>query len=83
MSSSGILGNRIRFPSYFQLLATMEKTAIGYFGVIRKFGWRRIALIVQDENLWTAVCIIIANMGLATCMQSEFYSDKRRRDRML
>lgn len=55
LSSSVLLGNRVRFPRYFQLLATIEKTAIGYYGVIREFRWRRIAFIVQDENLWTVV----------------------------
>ena len=55
MSSSALLGNRVRFPSYFQLLATIERTATGYYGVIRTLGWKKIAFIVQDENLWTVV----------------------------
>ena len=29
--------------------------AYAYYSVIQEFGWRRIALIVQDENLFTVV----------------------------
>jgi hypothetical protein len=29
--------------------------ALGYYGVIREYGWRRVAFIVQDEGLFTVV----------------------------
>ena len=55
VSSSAALGNRIRFPSYFQLLAPDAELANGFLAIIKHFGWRRVALIVQDENLMTVV----------------------------
>ena len=68
MSSSIELRDRVRFPSYFQLLSTEERIAFGFYGVIREYNWRRVALIVQDENLFTVVSgieslNIIANLG--------------------
>ena len=54
-SSSTELANRQRFRYYFQMLATEAELAIGFFGVIKHFGWRRVAFIEQDENLFTVV----------------------------
>ena len=42
---------------YFQLVATEVLIAQGFYGIIKKFGWRRVGIIVQDENLFTAVRI--------------------------
>ena len=55
MSSSTELADRTRFKSYFQLLPTEADIAPAYFGVIRQYGWRHVALIVQNENLFTVV----------------------------
>ena len=55
VSSSTALRDRVRFPSYFQLLSTEETLAFAYYGVIKEFRWRRVALIVQNENLFTVV----------------------------
>lgn len=44
-----------RFRNYFQLLAADSNLADGFHAVIQRFGWRRIALIVQEENLFTVV----------------------------
>ena len=54
-SSSTELANRQRFRYYFQMLATEAELAISFFGVIKHFGWRRVAFIEQDENLFTVV----------------------------
>ena len=40
---------------YFQLLATEVRIAQGFFGIISHFGWKRVRIISQDENLFTAV----------------------------
>ena len=55
VSSSTELVNRERFRYYFQMLATEAELAIDFFGVIKHFGWRRVAFIEQDENLFTVV----------------------------
>ena len=55
VSSSTELADRVRFRYYFQLLSTEVSLAPAYFGVIRQYGWRRVGLIVQNENLFTVV----------------------------
>jgi hypothetical protein len=45
----------VRFPSYFQLLSTEETLAFAFYGVIKEYEWRRVALLVQNENLFTVV----------------------------
>ena len=55
VSSSTELANRVRFRYYFQLLPTEASIAPAYFGVIRYYGWKRVGLIVQNENLFTVV----------------------------
>jgi hypothetical protein len=54
VSSSKELANRPRFRYYFQLLATEVLIAQGFFGIISHFGWKRVSIIAQDENLFTA-----------------------------
>ena len=55
VSSSTGLANRVKFRYYFQLVPTEASIAPAYFGVIRYYGWRRVGLIVQNENLFTVV----------------------------
>ena len=55
VTSSTELVNRVRFRYYFQMLPTDAELAPAYFGVIRQYGWRRVGLIVQNENLFTVV----------------------------
>ena len=55
VSSSAALSNRIRFPSYFQLLAPDADLADGFLAIIQKFEWKRVAIITQDESLLTVV----------------------------
>ena len=45
---------------YFQLLATEVLIAKGFYGIISHFGWKRVSIIAQDENLFTAVRIYVA-----------------------
>ena len=59
VSSSTELANRVRFRYYFQLLPTEASIAPAYFGVIQRYGWRRVGLIVQNENLFTVVWLIM------------------------
>lgn len=68
VSSSTSLRDRLRFPSYFQLLSTEETLAFAYYGVIKEFGWKRVALIVQNENLFTVVSGLVS-MYITTAME--------------
>ena len=42
---------------YFQLVATNLLGAHGFFGIIQHFGWRKLRLVAQDENVFTAVSL--------------------------
>ena len=55
ISSSAELADRQRFRYYFQMLATEADLAIGFLGIIKQFGWKKVAFIEQDENLFTVV----------------------------
>ena len=48
----------MKFPYYFQLLSSSDSIANSYHEVIQEYGWKKIALIVQNENLFTVVSII-------------------------
>jgi gamma-aminobutyric acid type B receptor len=53
VSSSPELRNRPRYRYYFQMLATEVLIAQGFYGIIQNFGWKRVGIISQDENLFT------------------------------
>ena len=55
VSSSTELANRVKFRYYFQLLPTEASIAPAYFGVIQQYGWKKVELIVQNENVFTVV----------------------------
>ena len=66
VSSSVALGNRVQYPSYFQVLSPDANLADGFFAIIKHFGWRKVALIVQDENVLTTVSSNILILQTAT-----------------
>ena len=55
IASSPAFRDRELFPRYFQLLPTDASLAIAYLGVIQFYEWKRVAIIVQNENLFTVV----------------------------
>ena len=55
VSTSPELSNREVFRFYFQLLPPDDDLAIGFFTIIRRYGWKRVAIIQQDENIFTLV----------------------------
>ncbi len=60
-SSSSELANREKFRYYFQMLVTQNVYAYGFFGIVHGFGWRKVTIFEQDENLFTVVS------GIASC----------------
>lgn len=42
---------------YFQFLSNAALISGGYFGVIQYFGWKKVSIITQNENLWSVVSI--------------------------
>ncbi|CAI8012114.1 Gamma-aminobutyric acid type B receptor subunit 1 [Geodia barretti] len=59
VSSSSELKNRNRFRYYFQLLAAESQIAQGFFKIITHYGWKRISLIIQNENLFTVTMDVL------------------------
>ena len=55
-SSSYELSDHVRYPYYFQLLPSEINLARVFYSIIREYGWRRVALIVQNEYRYKAVC---------------------------
>lgn len=53
VASSPAFRDRDLFRRYFQLLPTDASLAIAYMGIIQYYDWRRVAIIVQNENLFT------------------------------
>ena len=45
----------IHYRYYFQLVSPETPSAYGYFGIIKHFGWKKVGIITQGENLFIAV----------------------------
>ena len=43
------------YSYYFQLLAVGTVLSRGYLGIIRFFGWKNVAIITQNENVYSVV----------------------------
>ena len=69
VSSSAELAKRHLFPNYFQLLAPDDDLADAFLAIIQEFGWTRVAIITQRENLLTVV-----NAKVDFVMQSSLHT---------
>ena len=56
-SSSYELSDGTKYPYYFQLLPSEVNLARVFYSIIKEYGWRRVALIVQNEHRYKAVCL--------------------------
>ena len=65
-SASPILSDRKRFKKYFQLLPSMDVIAYGYLSVFRQYVWKKVALIVQRETLFTEVVCVALDLNHST-----------------
>ena len=54
-SGSTALSDRSRFKRYFRNSLTFEFLAPALHSILDHFGWKRIALLTQEENLFTGV----------------------------
>ena len=55
VSSSTTLSDRSKFQRYFQLLPSEDTISPSYYSVIKAFGWKKVSIIEQNENLFTVV----------------------------
>jgi gamma-aminobutyric acid type B receptor len=62
ISSSPDLYNRQRFRYYFQLLSNEVPTAYGFYSIIQYFGWKRVGIITQGENLFIATSDVLKRL---------------------
>jgi hypothetical protein len=53
-----VLSDGARFPYYFQLLPSEVNLARVFYSIIKEYGWRRVALIVQNEYRYRAVSLL-------------------------
>ena len=58
-SGSTALSDRNRFKRYFRNSLTFELLAPALHSMLDHFKWRRIAVLTQDENLFTGVWKLI------------------------
>ena len=69
VSSSPELSNRERFKYHFQLRATEADLAIGFYSIIRHFKWRKVAIFIQQERLFEAVCSFAQHTARVTIIK--------------
>ena len=62
ISSSPELSDREKFRYYFQMSATEANLAIGFYGVIKHFGWQKVAFLEQNENVFTEVSYLLVEI---------------------
>ena len=49
------LTNRKKYRDFFRVLASFEFIGASLAAVVREFGWRQMAIITQNENLFNGV----------------------------
>lgn len=59
VSASNELANRQRFRYYFQMLATADQLGPAMFGILKQFQWRKVAIIEQNENVFSLVSCML------------------------
>ncbi|XP_065899539.1 gamma-aminobutyric acid type B receptor subunit 2-like isoform X2 [Dysidea avara] len=52
-SSSPRLSNKKLFPLFLRTVSSDAEVAVGITAVMKKFGWSRVALITQSENIFS------------------------------
>ena len=55
ISASPLLANREVYHHYFQIIPSKLGQVIGFYNIITHYGWTRVGIIVEDEDLFTEV----------------------------
>ena len=63
----------LEYPYYFQLLPSEVNLARVFYSIIKEYGWRRVALIVQNEYRYRAVCEfrIKSSLCMHACLNTD------------
>ena len=56
LSISPLLGNKERYPRFFRLVPDITQYFDGYSAILKKFNWRRVAVIYYDDEFTLNVC---------------------------
>ena len=51
----GEVSDCMRLPNYFQLLPSEVHLARVFYSIIKEYGWRKVAIIVQNEQRYRVV----------------------------
>ena len=54
-SASSALSNRAQFKNYFRTVPSFKGIAPAMVSILRKYNWKRILFLTQNENLFTTV----------------------------
>ena len=61
MSSSPRLSNTEVFPRFLRTVSSDAEIVVGIIQIMKQFGWSRMALITQSENIFTFVSVHITS----------------------
>lgn len=62
------LNDRVRFRGFYRTDASSEFIAPAVAEMAREFNWSQMAMITQDESLYSQVYIYIANCSINACI---------------
>lgn len=51
------LNDRRNYKGFFRVISSFQFLASGLVGIARQFGWTQMAIITQEETLFTSVSI--------------------------
>ena len=54
-AAASVLSDRDRFQNYYRTLPSFDLNAATMAQLMRQFGWQQMAIITQDESLFTVV----------------------------
>ena len=60
-ASAVVLNDRERFRNYFRTLPTNINLPSSLITIVKHFGWRQMAVISEDQNLFTGVRVCSTN----------------------
>ena len=63
ITNNNELSDRVRFPYYFQLLPSEVNLARVFYSIIKEYGWRRVALVIQNEHRFKTVSSVYNNIS--------------------
>ena len=58
-ATSPDLSNEARFPTFFRAISSDISTVDANVALIKEFGWRQVAIITENINLFIAVSFLI------------------------